>query len=90
LKVTWDEAKASANERKHGVAFGEADTVFSDPLAITFQDPDHSPGEHRLLTFGMSSAGRLLVVSHTEKGDTLRIISARPLTRREREIYEEG
>jgi uncharacterized DUF497 family protein len=90
LKISWHEAKASENERKHGVTFAEAVSALADPLATTLPDPDHSEGEHRFLTFGMSSSGRHLVVSHAEKRDTLRIISARPLTRREREIYEKG
>lgn len=90
MKISWHEAKASENERKHGVTFAEAVSALADPLATTLPDPDHSEGEHRFLTFGMSFAGRHLVVSHAEKGDTLRIISARALTRREREIYEKG
>ena len=68
----------------------EARTVFGDPLAITFQDPDHSEGESRLLTFGVSIRDRVLVVSHTERGGKIRIISARQVTRQERKIYEDG
>lgn len=75
---------------KHGVSFYEAATVFDDPLAITYPDPDHSGDEPRWLTFGISAEGRLLVVAHTEAGDTIRIISARRATRSERKIYEEG
>ncbi len=82
--------KAVKNKRKHGIAFEEAATVFSDPLAITFVDPDHSFDEDRYLTFGLSKLERLIVVSHTSRGDRTRIISARPLTRQERNIYEEG
>ena len=86
----WDASKAAENLRKHGVSFEEAASVFCDPLAITGADPDHSAAEERLITFGMSFAGRLLVVSHTERGDTVRIISARVTTKTERCIYEEG
>jgi uncharacterized DUF497 family protein len=75
---------------KHGVAFPEAATVFGDPLAITYSDPDHSEDEDRFLTFGHSSEGHLLVVSHTDRGRRTRIISARRATRKERKLYEEG
>lgn len=90
MKFEWDPAKAAENYRKHGVTFTEAVSVFEDPLAVTQPDPDCSEGEERLLTFGMSHAKRLLVVSHTDKGDTPRIISARALSRHERRVYEEG
>ncbi|MDC4205098.1 MAG: BrnT family toxin [Candidatus Manganitrophus sp.] len=86
----WDEKKAVANEKKHGVSFHDASTVFGDPLAITFDDPDHSSQEERFLTFGLSQSNKLLVVSHTQRSDRTRIISARPATRQERKIYEEG
>ena len=86
----WDDAKAAANLRKHGVSFEEASSVFFDPLAVAGGDPDHSDGEERWIIFGLSSAGRLLVVSHTELGDAIRIISARTATQAERRIYEEG
>jgi uncharacterized DUF497 family protein len=86
----WDPEKAAANLRKHGVSFSEASSVFLDALGVTGSDPDHSVGEHRLITFGVSSQGRLLVVSHTERGDVIRIISARVSTRSERKIYEQG
>ena len=86
----WDTAKAAANLRKHGVSFDEASTVFADGLSATAHDPDHSREEARLLTFGMSNAGRILVISHTDRGATIRIISARPATRYEKKIYEEG
>ena len=88
MKFEWGEAKADANFRKHGVSFAEASTVFTDELSLTGDDPDHSRGEHRLVTFGVSSAGRLLVVSHTERAGNVRIISARPATRAERKLYE--
>ncbi len=86
----WDTKKAAANERKHGVTFQEATTIFSDPMALTFADPDHSVDEDRDITFGFSRLERLLVVSHTARGEGTRIISARLTTRQERKIYEEG
>jgi uncharacterized DUF497 family protein len=88
--VEWDNRKAAANLRKHGVSFPEAVTALADPLAITYRDPDHSEQEFRFLTFGLSSAGRILVVAHTERDEAIRLISARPATRRERRAYEEG
>ena len=90
MDFEWDPDKAARNLAKHRVAFSEAATVFGDPLAITFFDPGHSDGEDRYLTFGYSTEGRLLVVSHTDRGNRNRIISARVATRRERRIYEEG
>ncbi|HEX5715026.1 MAG TPA: BrnT family toxin [Thermoanaerobaculia bacterium] len=90
MKFVWDTEKAGLNERKHGVSFREASTALRDTLAVTGPDPDHSRGESRFVTFGLSSVGILLVVSHTEEGDWVRIISARAATRRERRIYEEG
>jgi uncharacterized protein len=86
----WDESKATRNLRKHGVSFEEAASVFSDPLAYTFSDPDHSVGEERLLTFGYSRSGQLLAVIHSERARAIRIISARNVTRHERGIYEQG
>ncbi len=88
MKFTWDQAKITINRQKHGVDFHEATTVFGDPLAGTFPDFDHSIGESRLITVGVSCAGRLLVVSHTESTDEVRIISARPATAHERKKYE--
>ena len=90
MEFAWDEKKAAANAHKHGVSFHEAATVFGDPLAITFDDPDHSEGEWRLLTFSVSRFNRLLIVSHIERDDRLRIINARETTRNERKIYENG
>ena len=90
MRFEWDAAKAAKNLRTHRITFDEASTVFYDPLAVTGADPDHSQTEERLITFGMSSAGRLLVVSHTERGEAIRIISARSATQSERRIYEEG
>ena len=88
MKFAWDAAKEKESERKHGVTFDEATTVFGDPLAGTIPDPDHSVGESRFLTIGRSSTHRLLVVSHTEEGDNVRIISARPATAHERKTHE--
>lgn len=90
MEFEWDEKKAVANARKHGVSFHEAATVFGDPLAITFQDPDHSGKEHRFLTFGLSQDNRLLVLAHTDRGRKVRIITARLMTRNERKIHEKG
>lgn len=89
MNFVWDAKKATANLRKHGVSFEEAATVFRDSLSATGSDPDHSVGERRFITFGLSTRGRLLVVSHTDEGSTIRIINARPATRQERKFYEE-
>jgi uncharacterized protein len=90
LRFEWDSKKATENLAKHGVSFEEAATVFRDPLSATGSDPDHSFDEARFITFGLSTPGRLLVVAHSEHDDTIRIISARRVTPRERRIYEEG
>jgi uncharacterized DUF497 family protein len=86
----WDDKKARANLAKHRVGFSEAASVFGDASAITFHDPDHSEVEDRFLTFGFSMRGRVLAVIHTARRGSIRIISARSATRRERKIYEEG
>ena len=85
----WNSRKAEANLRKHGVSFTEAGTVFGDDLAITVPDPDHYKDEDRYITIGWSNRRRSLMVSHTDRGDLIRIISARELTRAERKEYEE-
>jgi len=90
MRFERDSAKAAKNVRKHGISFQEAVSAFYDPLATTGDDPDHSEDEERLVTFGFSSAGRLIVVCHTERDDVIRIISVRRATHAEREIYEEG
>jgi len=90
MQFEWDRKKAKSNLKKHGISFQEAATVFGDALAITFDDPEHSVNESRLLTFGLSRTGKEIVVSHTERGKSMRIISARPMTKQERKIYEEG
>lgn len=83
----WDPGKAERNLRKHGVTFDEASTVFGDPLSITIFDPKHSDEEHRFVITGYSSLGRQIVVSHTDRGDKIRIISARLPTAAERRNY---
>jgi uncharacterized DUF497 family protein len=90
MDFTWSRTKAAANERKHGVSFREAITVFGDPLSLTAFDPDHSDSEDRFITLGGSVAGRLLVVVHADRDEQVRIISAREATRRERKDYEDG
>ena len=88
MEFEWDPEKAEENLRDHGVAFTEAQTVFGDPLEVTIPDPDHSEGEFRFLSLGRSEADRLLIVSYTERGSRIRIISAREATPRERRDYE--
>lgn len=90
LAFEWDDRKARQNLRKHRVSFEEASTVFGDPLALTIPDPVHSEEEERFITLGESDRRRLLVVVATERGDKLRLISARVATNRERKDYEEG
>jgi uncharacterized DUF497 family protein len=90
MKYEWDPTKASINRRIHRVSFEEAATIFLDPLAMTFEDPDHSNDEQRFVTIGWSSRHRVLFVSHADRGtDRIRIISARKATRRERNDYKE-
>jgi len=89
VEFEWNEDKAAQNLRKHKVSFAEAATVFGDPLGVTVPDPDHSSEEDRLITVGLSIRSRLLIVSHCDLDDRVRIISARRLTRTERKVYEE-
>ncbi|HAX76506.1 MAG TPA: hypothetical protein DCY88_11865 [Cyanobacteria bacterium UBA11372] len=89
MEFEWDEAKAAANLKKHGVSFEEAKTVFDNPLAVIFDDEAHSVDEKREIIIGHSQQNRLLLVSFTERPNTIRIISARLATRKEREDYEE-
>jgi uncharacterized protein len=89
LEFEWDSAKAASNHSKHSVGFEEAVTVFDDPLSTTVIDPDHSLQEERLVIFGRSRDGRILAVMHTERGERVRIISAREATHAERDAYEE-
>ncbi len=88
LSFEWDAQKASANQRKHGVSFEEAATAFGDPLSVTIPDPDHSEDEDRFILLGSTYRGRMVVVVHTDRGDNIRIISARRATRTERRQYE--
>jgi len=90
MQFEWNENKAASNLSKHEVSFEEAKTVFDDPLYVEFYDPDHSEDEERYLIVGESNRGRLLIVSYTKRGDSVRLISAREVTRTEREAYEEG
>jgi uncharacterized DUF497 family protein len=90
IKFEWDPRKARRNLRKHGIDFDEASTVFADTLSISIPDPDHSEDEERWVTMGLSNRQRLLVVVHTEEGETIRIINARLADRLERRKYEEG
>jgi len=89
VNFEWDPIKAAQNRRKHGVSFHEAATVFGDPLALTYPDPDHSVEEQRFITTGTSNTGRLLIVAHADRGESIRIISARKTTLRERTTYEQ-
>jgi uncharacterized DUF497 family protein len=90
LTFEWDPTKAELNVQKHGVSFEEAMSAFADLLSVTILDPDHSHGEQRYLLLGLSYHGRLLVVTHTERGEAIRIINARRAHRREKRVYEEG
>jgi hypothetical protein len=90
LRFEWNLKKARSNFAKHGVTFDEASTVFEDTFSIRISDPLHSEDEERFVLIGYSHANRLLVVVHTERVDQVRIISARPATRKERDCYEEN
>jgi uncharacterized DUF497 family protein len=90
MTYEWDPMKAKSNRRKHGVSFYEAASVLGDPLSMTYPDPEHSETENRYITVGTSREGRLLIIAHTDRGDHIRIISARKTTRRERRQHEEG
>lgn len=89
MDFEWDPEKALTNESKHGVSFFEACEVFNDGYSSDVRDPDHSQDEDRYLIFGMSKGGNYLVVSYTERGDRIRLISARQMTPRERRAYEQ-
>jgi uncharacterized protein len=88
VRFEWDPEKAKQNLKKHRVSFNEGMTIFFDPLSITFNDPDHSRHEARYITFGFSTQGRLLVVSHANKGELIRIINVRKPTPLERKKHE--
>jgi len=90
LTFEWDSRKARSNLVKHGVGFAEGSTVFGDSASLTIPDPEHSLAENRYITMGKAFNGKLLVVVHTDRGDNIRIISARRASRRERQRYEEG
>lgn len=90
LEFEWDDEKASTNLQKHGVAFQEAATAFGDSLSITILDPEHSLEEDRFVLIGETFRGRMVVVVHTERGENVRIISARLATRHERRAYEQN
>jgi uncharacterized DUF497 family protein len=90
MKFEWDEAKARDNLVKHDISFEEAKTVFDDRLYVDFYDPDHSQDEHRYIIIGRSGKGRVLIISYTERNDSIRLISARRATRAERKVYEEN
>jgi len=89
LEFEWDSSKANANLKKHGVPFEEGASIFGDPLSLTIPDPQHSQQEQRFITVGVSAKARTLVVVHVERGDRVRIISARLATKGERKTYEE-
>jgi uncharacterized protein len=90
MEFEWNPDKATINLEKHNVSFPEASTVFEDVLSVTFPDPDHSIGEERYVIIGMSGSGRLLIVSHTDRENRIRIISARSANHQEKRFYEEG
>ena len=90
MKLDWDTKKAATNLKKHRVSFQEGASVFGDPMAITFDDPDHSVGERRFLTFGVTRTEKFVIVSHSRDADSTRIISVRTMSKQERKIYEGG
>ena len=90
LLFEWDPKKARLNVKMHDISFDEASTAFRDPLSQTIDDPLHSEDEERFVLIGRSIQGRLLVIVHTERGDRIRIISARLATSKERSKYEEN
>lgn len=89
MKFEWDANKAAENLKKHGVGFEEATTIFGDPFEVAIPDPDHSEGEARFLSMGLSAGNRILVVAYTERGDDIRIIHARVAVPKERRTYGE-
>ncbi len=88
MSFDWDDEKAKSNLAKHNVSFDEATSMFDDPLFLTFADPAHSLQEQRFIIMGESAKGQLLVVSYTDRAGTTRLISARPVTLKERKAYE--
>jgi uncharacterized protein len=89
MRAVWNPEKAKANLEKHGVRFADAELVLYDPHAVTIEDAA-AQGEQRQISIGLDAVGRILVVVYTERGENVRLISARPATRRERRQYEEG
>ena len=90
MEFEWNPHKAQINIKKHNISFAEATTVFNDPIAQTFDDPAHSIDEQRFITIGYSSNNKLIVLAHTDRGEKIRIISARKATPKERRFYERG
>ncbi len=90
MEFEWNPQKADINKSKHGVSFDEASTVFADVLSITYPDLDHSEQEERYIIIGASNKNRVLIIAHVYRNDTIRIISARPATKREQAFYESG
>lgn len=88
LEFEWDENKAKINQKKHGVSFEEATSVFNDSLSTNFDDPDHSQAENRYIIIGLSNQSRYLFVSFVDRNKKIRLISARLVTPRERRFYE--
>ena len=89
LSFEWDAQKAQSNELKHGVTFVDAATAFGDPFSVTIPDPDHSVEEARFVLLGATYRGTIVVVVHTDRGENIRIISARRATRAERRAYDQ-
>jgi len=89
MRAYWDPDKAKANLEKHGIRFSDAELVLYDPYAVTVEDSG-AQGEQRHISIGLDAVGRILVVVYTDRGENIRLISARPATRRERRQYEEG
>lgn len=89
IDFDWDEDKATANVKKHGISFEEAKTVFGDPFSVTISDPAHSSSEYRFVDIGTSARAMVLAVTYSERGRTIRLISCRKATKAERKIYEE-
>ena len=90
MEFEWDPDKAELNLSKHGVSFYEATTIFGDPMSLTIYDPDHSEDEDRYITMGESADRNILIVSHTDRDDRIRVIIARQATRREKKAFENG
>lgn len=90
MEFEWDQSKAAASLKKHDVSFEEAKTVFDNPLAVIFDDKAHSIDEQREIIIGHSQRNRLLLIAFTERSSSIRIVSARPATRKEREDYEQN